>query len=120
MNATNTSPVETLVTTAIPAEEIGAGAGQWLSQTFSPPLRVVFEPVNRGLTAVDGERLALFSALALFILAVLWVWVGLKKEYVNLDRPGDSPWYDLRLWTLFAVLPYIVIYLAFGIGRGGG
>jgi hypothetical protein len=118
MNTTNVSSVDPLGPTALPAEEIGAGASQWLSQVFSAPLQVVFDPVNRLLTAMDGERVAIFSVMALFFMAVTWVWVGLKKEYVNLDRPGDSAWYDLRLWTAFAVLPYVLIYLVFGIGRG--
>lgn len=116
-----TNLLETLAPAAGGADEaIGAGAGSWISEVFSGPLRVVFEPVNRLLTAMDGERAALCSAMALFLMALVWVWFGLKKEYVNLDQPRATPWLDLRVWTAVALLPYILIYLIFGVGRGGG
>lgn len=121
MSETKTNLVEALQPAAGGAEEaIGAGAGHWISEVFSGPLRVVFEPVNRLLTALDGELVALCSAMALFLMALAWVWFGLKKEYVNLDQPRATPLLDLRVWTALALLPYILIYLMFGVGRGGG
>ena len=50
--------------------------------------------------------------MGLFICAILWVFT-LKKEYVNLDAPGQKPWHDLRFWTVAAMAPHIAIYFWF-------
>jgi hypothetical protein len=52
------------------------------------------------------------SALALFASAVVWVF-SLKESYVNRGAPGRGFLYDLRLWTIVALLPFVVIYLYF-------
>ena len=53
------------------------------------------------------------SAAGLFTLTMLWVWVILKEEYVNLDQPKKGILYDLRVWTIVSMLPHVLIYIFF-------
>ena len=60
------------------------------------------------------ESAGLFArlvVLAFFIGTMIWVYVGLKKEYVNLEAPGKHFWFDLRLWVVLSMLPHVFVYL---------
>ena len=89
------------------------GFTEFIDSTFSAPLAVVFAPINSFLSAIDNEYLGKACAAALFILPMLGVYFLLKKEYVNLDAPGKQWYYDLRLWTIFSMIPHIFFYLIF-------
>jgi hypothetical protein len=55
--------------------------------------------------------MARLIVVSFFIGTMIWVYAGLRKEYVNLEAPGKKPWHDLRLWVVFSMLPHIVVYL---------
>lgn len=55
--------------------------------------------------------LARIAVLSFFFGTMVWVYVGLKKEYVNLEAPSQHFWHDLRLWVVLSMLPHIVVYL---------
>ena len=86
---------------------------QAISDTFGPILRPIFNPLDGPLAATPPLVWTL-SAVGLFVAAMVWV-VMLKKEYVNIDSPGDGPRYDLRIWTVISMLPHVIVYLYFGI-----
>ncbi|MFM1921906.1 MAG: hypothetical protein RLZZ303_3540 [Candidatus Hydrogenedentota bacterium] len=90
-------------------DSISAG----INSTFQAPLQFVFHPVNDALAAITEPMVWRFCAMALFVLPMLWVWFGLRKEYVNLDSPGQGLLYDLRLWTVLSMTPHVVFYLLF-------
>ena len=84
-----------------------------IDSMFSAPLALLFGPVNIFLSAIDNPFLAKACAAALFILPMFGVYFLLKKEYVNLDSPGKQWYFDLRLWTIFSMMPHIFFYLIF-------
>ena len=81
----------------------------WATRVFGPILKPVFHPMDEVLEGIYMPW-ARICALALFIGAMIWVWM-LKKEYVDLDRPNKHWYSDLRVWTIVAMLPHVVIYL---------
>ena len=57
--------------------------------------------------------LARVVTLGFFIGTMVWVFVGLKRQYVNLEAPSKKIWYDLRFWTVVSMLPHLVVYFYF-------
>ncbi len=88
---------------------IGAIAGA-IDAVFGPPLRAVFHPIDAfvGQFYMPTARIV---AVAFFAATAVWVFVGLKEAYVNLEAPAKKLRYDLRLWTIAAMLPHLVVYL---------
>ncbi len=61
-----------------------------------------------------GESAGLLArvvTLSFFIGTMVWVFVGLRKEYVNLEAPSKRFYHDLRLWTVLSMLPHVIVYL---------
>ena len=81
----------------------------WATRVFEPILKPIFHPID-GMLEDIYMPWARICALGLFIGAMVWVWM-LKKEYVDLDRPNKHWVTDLRIWTIVAMLPHVVIYL---------
>ncbi|HOZ48001.1 MAG TPA: hypothetical protein PLO37_25790 [Candidatus Hydrogenedentes bacterium] len=86
-----------------------------ITRIFFPILNPIFSPINDFLVHLDAaapvaKRLV---TLGLFLGTMLWVYVGLRKQYVNLDAPSNRFWADLRLWTVISMLPHIFVYLYF-------
>ncbi len=80
-----------------------------INDTFGPLLR----PMSQQVDALVGDIYmpwARICAVGLFAIAAIWVF-SLRPEYVNLDAPRKAWYTDLRLWTLLAMLPHIVVYL---------
>ncbi|MEA3364158.1 MAG: hypothetical protein U9Q79_00840 [Candidatus Hydrogenedentes bacterium] len=97
--------------------------GEWLARVlgaisndinriFGPPLRWFFHPIDEFLAGFYMPT-ARIIALGFFIGTMVWVFVGLKEEYVNLEAPGKRFWYDLRIWTIVSMLPHLVVYFYF-------
>ena len=86
---------------------------QSISDTFGPILRPIFSPIDGPLSALPPMVWTL-AAVCLFLGAMGWVFM-LKKEYVNIDSPGQGPQYDLRFWTVISMMPHVIVYLYFGI-----
>lgn len=84
----------------------------WLGRTFEPIIGPIFRPMSNFLERTY-QPWAKICALGLFIGTILWVWFGMRKEYVNLGRQSESIWTDLRWWTIFSMLPHIIVYLYF-------
>jgi hypothetical protein len=82
-----------------------------INSLFGPMLRAIFHPIHSSLSDVYMPW-ARICALGLFVGAMVWVYV-LRKEYVNLDSPGQEWYYDLRLWTVVSMLPHVFVYLYF-------
>lgn len=89
----------------------GVSAG--INTTFQAPLQAIFHPINNALGAINNPMVWKICAISLFIIPMIWVWVGLKKEYVNMDAPRKSPLYDLRIWTVISMMPHIFFYLVY-------
>jgi len=83
-----------------------------INETVGPPLRKVFEPLDDYL-ARGYMPWARIVALGFFIGTMVWVFVGLKRQYVNLEAPSKKIWYDLRFWTIVSMLPHLVVYFYF-------
>ncbi len=83
-----------------------------LGKTFDPIIRPVFKPITSFLERTY-QPWAKICALGLFIGAMIWVWVGMPKEYVNLGRKKKTVWTDLRFWTIISMLPHVIVYLYF-------
>lgn len=83
-----------------------------INTIFGPPLRAFFHPIDKLLAMhyMPGARLI---ALAFFIGTMIWVFVGLKREYVNLEAPSKHFYHDLRLWVIVSMLPHLVVYFYF-------
>jgi hypothetical protein len=83
-----------------------------INSFFGPPLRAFFGPIET-LLAMTTLGFAKFVALTFFVGTMVWVFVGLKKGYVNLEAPSKRVWHDLRFWVIVSMLPHIVVYLMF-------
>jgi len=72
----------------------------------------IFQPTNAFLAAryMPWARIV---AVGFFVGTMIWVFVGLKRAYVNLDAPGKRIWHDLRFWTIVSMLPHVVVYMYF-------
>lgn len=82
-----------------------------ITEVFGPMLKPFFGPIDTMLEPIYMPWARIF-ALALFIGAMIWVW-SLRVEYVNLDRPNQKWYSDLRIWTILCMLPHVIVYLVF-------
>lgn len=87
---------------------------EWINNTFQAPLQAIFAPTNAIFNPIPSI-FWIISAVCLFGAAMVWVGFILKKEYVNLDAPGNKPWHDLRLWTVVSMAPHVAIYIWFNL-----
>ena len=89
---------------------------EWLSEAinnvFGPPLMFIFKPTNDFLASAYMPW-ARIVAVGFFIGTMVWVFVGLKRSYVNLEAPSKRVWHDLRFWTIISMLPHVIVYLYF-------
>lgn len=85
---------------------------EWFGDLFEPVMIPIFTPINAVLQNLYMPW-ARICAVGMFIGAILWVWFGMKKEYVHLGRPNKSLWTDLRIWTILSMIPHIFVYLYF-------
>ncbi len=83
-----------------------------INNIFGPTLMRVFHPMNAFLAAryMPWARIV---AVGFFVGTMVWVFVGLKRAYVNLDAPSKRIWHDLRFWTVVSMLPHVIVYLYF-------
>lgn len=79
---------------------------------FRPVLVLFFGPINRILAPIY-QPWATIMAIAFFIGAMIWVGAILKESYVNLGRPNQAWYSDLRIWTVGSMLPHLFVYLYF-------
>ncbi len=75
-------------------------------------LKGFFGPIDAFLS-MGYMPYARIVALAFFIGTMVWVFTGLKREYVNLEAPSKKPWHDLRFWTIVSMVPHLVVYFYF-------
>ena len=85
---------------------------EFVNSILGPPLRAFFGPVDSFLS-MGYMPYARIVALAFFIGTMIWVFVGLKKDYVNVQAPSQKIWADLRVWTVISMLPHLVVYFYF-------
>jgi len=93
-------------------ERFEAWAKLKLDPVFGNPLRKAFHPINE-FTKRFYKPYAMICALGLFLSAMLWVNLILKKDYVNKGRPLQAWYTDLRLWTVISMLPHVLVYFYF-------
>ncbi|HOC67664.1 MAG TPA: hypothetical protein PLL36_13475 [Candidatus Hydrogenedentes bacterium] len=79
---------------------------------FYPFLSRIFHPINDLLNPIY-QPWATITAVGFFVGTMFWVCFLLKKSYVNEGRPNGRWWSDLRLWTVFSMLPHVFVYLYF-------
>ena len=85
---------------------------EWVNNVFGPPAKAFFGPINNMLAA-GSMPLARTVTLAFFIGTMIWVFLGLRREYVNLEAPSKKPWHDLRIWVVVSMLPHVIVYFFF-------
>ena len=85
---------------------------QAINDLIGPLLKPIFYPIDAVLADMYMPW-AKVVALAYFIGTMVWVFVGLKREYVNLEAPSKHIWHDLRFWTIVSMLPHVIVYLYF-------
>lgn len=92
--------------------ELLAGISTGINTVCGPPLRAVFHPIDEllGMVYMPWARIV---ALGFFIATMVWVFVGLKREYVNLEAPSKRFYHDLRFWTIASMLPHLIVYFYF-------
>jgi len=93
-------------------ETLLASISTMIDEVFGPPLRAFFGPIN-DLLGLAYMPLARIVALSFFIGTMVWVFVGLKRQYVNLEAPSKKPYHDLRFWVVVSMLPHLVVYFYF-------
>lgn len=81
----------------------------WINDNMGPLLKPIFHPMNEAISGIYMPW-ARICAVGLFLVAMAWVFT-LRKEYVNLDAPSKAWYADLRLWTVIAMVPHVIIYL---------
>ena len=81
-----------------------------INEILGPPLIRIFHPIDNALASIYMPW-AKIVALSYFIGTMVWVFVGLRKEYVNLEAPSKHFWHDLRFWTVASMLPHVIVYL---------
>ncbi|MGI6460258.1 MAG: hypothetical protein ACOX5J_09210 [Candidatus Hydrogenedentales bacterium] len=82
-----------------------------ITKIFKPVLQPFFDPINDFLGRYYMPW-ATICALGVFFSAMVGVFL-LRKEYVNVDAPKKGFFYDLRVWTIFCMLPHVLVYLYF-------
>jgi hypothetical protein len=87
------------------------GFSDLMTSIFQTPLKALFGPYNYIMNQLPPLCWKL-SAVSIFVFAMIWV-CRLNPEYVNLDAPSKKWYHDLRVWTVFSMLPHVCIYLYF-------
>ena len=87
--------------------------GDSVRKTIGPPIRALHHPVDQWLSTLSMNT-ALICAVSLLVIAGIWVWT-LRKEFILRGAPGKSWRYDLLIWATLVLLPYIGVYLLFGL-----
>lgn len=85
---------------------------EWIRGTLGPPLKSLHQPIDDWLGSLPMS-VALACAIGLFVVAGIWVWT-LRTEFIFRGAPDHKWWRDLRLWSMFVLLPYITVYLLLG------
>ena len=93
-------------------EELLAGVSSGIESLLGPMLRAIFHPIDN-LLASFFMPWARIVTLAFFIGTMVWVFVGLKREYVNVEAPSRRAYHDLRFWVIVSMLPHVIVYLCF-------
>jgi len=93
-------------------ESLLAAISDAINTYLGPLLKAFFQPIDAFLATVYMPW-AKIVAIGYFVGTMVWVFVGLKKEYVNLEAPSNHIWHDLRFWTIVSMLPHVVVYLYF-------
>jgi len=83
-----------------------------INNVFGPMLRVVFQPIDQLLTPIYMPW-ARIVAVGYFVGTMVWVYVGLRREYVNVEAPSNHFWHDLRFWTVVSMILHVIVYLYF-------
>lgn len=91
---------------------LGSAFVRMCEVVFKPVLSFFFDPINRALAPIY-QPWATIVAFAFFLGAMVWVWVVLKESYVNLGRPNQAWYSDLRIWTVCSMLPHLFVYVYF-------
>jgi len=78
-------------------------------QPLTDVLKSWSAPLDRYLGSLDAE-VGRYCAVVLFGIVLVWVFT-LKRDYIFQGAPDRARWRDLRLWSLFVTVPYVVIYL---------
>lgn len=91
---------------------MGAAFVSLCEKVFQPVLILFFGPINALLGPIYTPW-STMMAIAMFIGAMLWVNLLLKESYVNLGRPNQAWYSDLRIWTIGSMLPHLFVYLYF-------
>jgi len=88
-----------------------ASISEIITPIFQAPLKAIFDPINNMMNQIPPLYWKL-SAVRLFVGAMIWVF-WLNPAYVNIDAPSKKWYHDLRVWTIFSMLPHVCIYLYF-------
>ena len=83
-----------------------------INNTLGPTLRAIFQPIDSFLAPIYTPW-ATIVAVGYFVGAMVWIFVGLRREYVNLEAPSKHVWHDLRFWVVISMLPHVIVYLYF-------
>lgn len=89
-----------------------AAISRGINGLFGPVLKPVFHPIDAVLSSFYMPY-AQLVAIGYFVGTMVWVFVGLRREYVNIEAPSKHVWHDLRFWTIVSMLPHIVVYFYF-------
>jgi hypothetical protein len=94
-----------------PPGEGGASPLEHLREGYIKTLSFWIKPLDAWLIGLP-DWAGRASAAGLFIAAGIWV-LTLKRDYIYRGAADQARWRDLRIWALVALLPYVVLYLAF-------
>jgi len=83
-----------------------------VNDSLGRPLKWFFENID-DLLEKGYMPYARIIAVAFFVGTMVWVFVGLKREYVNIEAPSKHVWHDLRFWVIVSMLPHVIVYFYF-------
>jgi hypothetical protein len=93
-------------------DKFSSAVVETINNLLGPFFHALFDPINQALGPVYMPWARIF-ALAYFFGTMIWVYIGLKREYVNLEAPSGHLWHDLRFWTVISMLPHVIVYFNF-------
>ena len=91
---------------------INAAIVSFCERFMAPILQPVFQPINNALASIQQPWYTIV-AIAFFVGTMIWVGALLNKNYVNLGRPKETWYTDLRLWVVASMLPHVFVYFYF-------
>ena len=83
-----------------------------LRQKLGPPIKALHQPIDEWLGTLPMS-VAMACAIGLFVVAGIWV-TTLRSEFIFRGAPRRDRLYDLRLWAIALLLPYIGVYIVLG------